>query len=138
METFNLKKFLVENKLTTNSKMLNEEVNIPQNVKNFLINLSNNQKAKVQKYDWHDYLLSISPERKMKAGVDYPADTPGASYNHLLDHPEYQQWKNLYNDMDDFVQSQETNKNIQLGNGATLILIARHELRIPEWIVIRK
>ena len=26
MENFNLKKFLVENKLTTNSKMLNEEV----------------------------------------------------------------------------------------------------------------
>jgi hypothetical protein len=29
MENFNLKKFLVENKLTTNSKMLNEEVGVP-------------------------------------------------------------------------------------------------------------
>ena len=29
MENFNLKKFLVENKLTTNSKMLNEEVGTP-------------------------------------------------------------------------------------------------------------
>lgn len=29
MENFNLKKFLVENKLTTNSKMLREEVNTP-------------------------------------------------------------------------------------------------------------
>ena len=31
MENFNLKKFLVENKLTTNSKMLNEEVGTPIN-----------------------------------------------------------------------------------------------------------
>jgi hypothetical protein len=31
MENFNLKKFLVENKLTTNSKMLNEEVGAPIN-----------------------------------------------------------------------------------------------------------
>lgn len=137
MENFNLRKFLVENKLTANSKILNEEVNIPKDVKNFLINLSNNQKAKVQKYNWHDYLLSISPERKIKAGVDYPAE-PGALHNYLLDDPTYQQWKNLYNDMDDFVQTQETNKDIELGNGSTLVLIAKHDLAIPEWIVIRK
>jgi len=31
MENFNLKKFLVENKLTTNSKILNEEVGAPIN-----------------------------------------------------------------------------------------------------------
>ena len=31
MEDFNLKKFLVENRLTTNSKMLNEEVGAPIN-----------------------------------------------------------------------------------------------------------
>lgn len=31
MENFNLKKFLVENKLTTNSKMVNEEVGAPIN-----------------------------------------------------------------------------------------------------------
>lgn len=128
---FNLKKFIAEGKL------LKEELTMPENIKNFLINLSNNQKAKVQKYNWHDYLLSISPERKIKAGVDYP-DEPGALHNYLLDNPEYQQWKNLYNDMDDFVQTQETNKDIKLGNGATLILIARHDLAKPEWIIIRK
>ena len=82
-------------------------------------------------------MLSISPERKIKAGVDYPAE-PGALHNYLLDDPEYQQWKNLYNGMDNFVQAQETNKDIELDNGATLILIASNDLAIPEWIVIRK
>ena len=74
----------------------------------------------------------------MQAGVDYPADKPGAFYNHLLVDPEYQQWKNLYNDMDDFVQTQKTNQDIELSNGASLILIATHELAKPKWIVIRK
>jgi hypothetical protein len=132
MENFNLKKFLTE------GKMLKEEVSIPENVKSFLLKLSNNQKSKIQKYDWHDYLVKISPENNIQAGIDYPADEPGALHNYLLTDPEYQQWKDLYNDMDDFVQTQKTNKEIELGNGSTLTLIAKHELAQPEWIIIRK
>jgi hypothetical protein len=40
MEDFNLKQFLVENKLTRNSQMLNEnEEQIPEDVKEYLLNM---------------------------------------------------------------------------------------------------
>ena len=43
MENFNLKKFLVENKLTANSKMLNEETELPELGQQFLYKFKNGE-----------------------------------------------------------------------------------------------
>lgn len=43
MENFNLRKFLVENKLTTNSKILNEEIELPELGQQFLYKFKNGE-----------------------------------------------------------------------------------------------
>ena len=142
MKNFDLKKFLVENKLTTNSRLLKEETSMPEGVEDFFLAISNNQKAKVQKYDWHTYLYKSNPQYTKVAGVDYP-DEPGGLHNSLIDDPNYQQWNNLYNGVEDFMNKEEAGKEIKLNNGAILFLVPRQdqyggEEMVPKEFIIRK
>jgi hypothetical protein len=136
MENFDFKKYLAEGKL------LKEETNMIDQVKDFFLNVSNNQKSKVQKYDWHTYLNKSNPQYTKVAGVDYP-DEPGGLHNSLIDDPNYQQWKDLYNSVDDFMNKEEAGKEIKLSNGAILFLVPRNdqyggESMVPEEFIIRK
>jgi hypothetical protein len=145
MENFNLKKFLVENKLTTNSRLIKEEMSMPEGVEDFFLAISSNQKAKVQKYNWHDYLIKISRSIKDRLKKNFSDDFEGHQefLSAINKSQELNQFKDLYNDVDDFMNKTQAGKEIKLNNGAILFLVPRQdqygeEEMTPEEFIIRK
>jgi len=145
MENFNLKKFLVENKLTTNSRLLKEETNMTDQVKDFFLTVSNSQKSKVQRYNWHDYLIRISRSIKDRLEKNFSDDFEGHQefLSALNNSEEHNQFEDLYNSVDDFMNKEEAGKEIKLNNGAILFLVPRSdqyggESMVPKEFIIRK
>ena len=145
MKNFDLKKFLVENRLTTNSRLIKEETSMPEGVEDFFLAISNNQKAKVQKYDWHDYLIKISRSIKDKLEKNFSDDFDGHQefLSALNNSEEHNQFEALYNGVDSFMNKTQAGKEIKLNNGAILFLVPRQdqyggEEMTPEEFIIRK
>jgi hypothetical protein len=139
MENFNFKKYLAEGKL------LKEETNMTDQVKNFFLTVSNNQKSKVQKYDWHDYLIKISRSIKDKLEKNFPDDFEGHQefLSALNNSEEHNQFEDLYNSVDDFMNKTQSGKEMKLNNGAILFLVPRKdqyggEEMTPKEFIIRK
>jgi hypothetical protein len=143
-DNFDLKKFLTENKLTVNSQIL-KEVNMADDVNDFFINLSNNQKPKVQRYDWREYLNKIGRLIKNKLEKNFSDDFKGHQefISALNNSEEHNQWENLYDIIDNFMNTEQPGKEIKLNNGAILFLIPRNdkyggESMVPKEFIIRK
>lgn len=128
-----------------NSRLIKEETSMPEGVEDFFLTISNNQKPKVQKYDWHDYLIKISRSIKDKLEKNFSDDFEGHQefLSALNKSEEYNQFKDLYNDVDDFMNKTQAGKEIKLSNGAILFLVRRQdqyggEEMTPEKFIIRK
>jgi len=139
MENFDFKKYLAEGKL------LKEETNMTDQVKDFFLTVSNNQKPKVQRYNWHDYLIRISRSIKDKLEKNFSDDFEGHQefLSALNNSEEHNQFEDLYNSVDNFMNKEEAGKEIKLSNGAILFLVPRNdqyggESMVPEEFIIRK
>jgi hypothetical protein len=139
MENFNFKKYLAEGIL------LKEETNMTDQVKDFFLTVSNNQKPKVQRYNWHDYLIKISRSIKDKLEKNFSDDFEGHQefLSALNKSEEHNQFEDLYNDVDNFMNKEEAGKEIKLNNGTILFLVPRQdqyggEEMVPKEFIIRK
>jgi hypothetical protein len=90
MNNFNLKKFLVENKITTNSRMLNENTSVvfqmvvPPHMVEYMLELEPTLTSDEIENVFMNYLLSLMEENPLDEYLD-ETDVTGGTGNSLRD-----------------------------------------------------